>query len=146
MAPASRSDLDSPIRLIKRPPMRPPAPATTTLIMLVSCSPFLLFPTYRRLIRGTGGRERAPSPRAATWAAGAAHGATNKERHVCARRRDGEAATRLGGPRMGPANDSPRLISQSLVCSGPNPYARFRRQSRYRGHQPAEDMARPTAW
>src|SRR5207237_10513207 len=52
MAPASRSDLDSPIRLIRRPPMRPPAPATTTLIMLVYCSPFLLFATYRWLIAG----------------------------------------------------------------------------------------------
>src|SRR6266496_6865591 len=57
MAPASRSDLDSPIRLIRRPPMRPPAPATTTLIMLVSCSPFLLFAAYRWLITVAGGAE-----------------------------------------------------------------------------------------
>src|SRR5256885_9142425 len=75
MAPASRSDLDSPIRLIRRPPMRPPAPATTTLIMLVSCSPFLLFATYRWLITVAGGAEPDDL---ATWASGATHGATNR--------------------------------------------------------------------
>src|SRR5438105_9837772 len=89
MAPASHSDLDSASRLIRRPPMRPPAPATITLIMLVFCSPFLLFATYRRLITVTGGAEPDDL---ATWASGAAHSATNKERRVCARRRDGEAA------------------------------------------------------
>src|SRR5207245_5540034 len=116
MAPATRSDLDSPIRLIRRPPMRPPAPATTTLIMLVSCSPFLLFATYRWLITVAGGAEPDDL---ATWASGATHGATNRERHVCARRRDGEAAApiiRGQDPSPSPLPTCRRLIIQRVAA------------------------------
>src|SRR5919112_3936585 len=38
------------------------------------------------------GRRRNQSRRRSLWATLKAHGAMNKERHVCARRRDGEAA------------------------------------------------------